>query len=138
MPRSPESRPGSWGDAPLQSLPWKWTQPSRSGWMGAGFRTFTPSGPGKVSPVAPAQLVFPNIEASIPNHEEGSLSVLRSAPMRRLTLRRWFRNSLLTLALLSLAVYLSRDFVFFTFLYKGSRADWELSEVPNECYAARD
>jgi hypothetical protein len=58
--------------------------------------------------------------------------------MRWHTLRRWFRNGFLTVALLSLAVYLTRDFVFFTFLYRGTRADWELSQIPNECYEAHD
>jgi thiol-disulfide isomerase/thioredoxin len=44
----------------------------------------------------------------------------------------------LAVVLLSLLVYLARDFLFFAFLYRGTRADWELSQIPNELYFARD
>jgi len=58
--------------------------------------------------------------------------------MRWGTRGRWFRNSLLAVVCLSLAVYLARDFVFFRFLYRATRADWELSQIRNECFLARD
>ncbi len=57
--------------------------------------------------------------------------------MRRISLPRWFRNSLLAAVVLSLSGYLARDFLFVTFLYRGTRADWELSQIPNECLLAR-
>jgi thiol-disulfide isomerase/thioredoxin len=57
--------------------------------------------------------------------------------MRWITPRRWFRNSLLAVVCLSVAGYLARDFLFFTFLYRGTRADWELSQILNECSLSR-
>jgi thiol-disulfide isomerase/thioredoxin len=58
--------------------------------------------------------------------------------VRWTTLRRWFRNGILAVVLLCLILYLARDLVFFTFLYRGTRADWELSQVPNEFHDAHD
>ncbi|WP_406699051.1 redoxin domain-containing protein [Singulisphaera sp. Ch08] len=52
-------------------------------------------------------------------------------------LRRWTRNSLLAVVLLAVVGFLARDYLFFTFLYQGTRADWELSQVPNEYQRAR-
>lgn len=43
--------------------------------------------------------------------------------------KKWLRNSLLVVAVLAIGIYLARDVIFFTFLYRGTRADWELSQI---------
>jgi pimeloyl-ACP methyl ester carboxylesterase/thiol-disulfide isomerase/thioredoxin len=47
------------------------------------------------------------------------------------------RNTVIAICLISAVYYLARDFIFFTFLYHGTRADWEIHEIQNECDDAR-
>lgn len=50
---------------------------------------------------------------------------------------KWLRNGLLGLGMLVVAGFLARDFLFFTFLYRGTRADWELIEIRHEMDVVR-
>ncbi len=50
--------------------------------------------------------------------------------------RRWFRVILIAIGLLIVGGYLLQEPIFFTFLYKGTRADWELQQIRHE-YAQR-
>ncbi len=58
--------------------------------------------------------------------------------MRARTIGRWLRNLLLAVLAVALVGYLARDWIFFTFLFTGTRADWALVEIQRESSLAAD
>lgn len=57
--------------------------------------------------------------------------------MAQSTRRRWFRYVVVAFVLLAAGGYLARDAIFFTFLYRGTRADWALLQLRQEFEWAR-